>query len=181
MRAIAVFLSVVTLIYLTYSFIIGQKANKITEKALNSPKLVVPAYISDTPLMVEEIWQQLKAERIKAKQPVDKVDSSSLKNKDVLTIGKNKYVLYGIFNANKQNKSANVKENSKKMDVSLGQPFILIKSLVKKGNSEESIMLKVIQGDEISKGVTLTIVTSNSISFKKNDKLVEFKLFEVTK
>ena len=183
MRVIAIFLAVVTLIYLSYSFITEQESNKTTENALSSPTLITPAYISETPLTVEQVWQELKAERIKAKQPVEKKEDNSLKNKDVLTIGENKYALYGIFNANKQheNKSVNVKDKSKELIERPEKPFILIKSLIKKGNSEEALMLKVFPGEELSKGVTLAVVTSNSISFKQNNELIEFKLFEAKK
>ena len=37
------------------------------------------------------------------------------------------------------------------------------------------------QGEELSKGITLIAVTSNSISFQKADELVEFKLFDAKK
>jgi len=185
MKLVAIFMSAVTLVYLVYSFILEQQFDHIVEKTTSSPTLVTPAYISNTPLTVERVWQELKAERIKAKQPVEKNKNNSLKNKDVLTIGENKYVLYGIFNAkfnaNKQHENTNIKNNSENLDEHSEQPFILIKNLVKKNDSEKAFMLKVIQGEELSKGVVLSKVSSNSISFKQNNELIEFKLFDAKK
>ena len=42
-------------------------------------------------------------------------------------------------------------------------------------------MQKVMLGETLSEGITLAAVTSNSISFKQDDELIEFKLFEVHK
>ena len=178
MRIIAVLLSVVMLITLTYLFFIEEKTGQNTEKTSRVTELIIPAYISDTPLEVERVWQQLKADRIKAKQLVEDKTDKTLKNKDVLTLGENKYALYGIFNVHKKGA---IEHDNTGHGGSSGQPFILIKALAKKEKSVEALMLKVMQGDELSKGVILVAVTSNSISFKQDDELIEFKLFEANK
>lgn len=171
MRVIAIFMSVLTLSYLLYSFIIDQQASQVAQHSLGSPKWVVPANISSIPLKVETVWQQLKADRIKAKQPIEKVKQDSLQKKDILTIGENKYALYGIFNG--RNETGNNKQNEP-----LNQAFILIKALENKDKSTDISMLKVLEGDELSEGISLISVTTNSISFKQDDQLIEFKLFE---
>jgi hypothetical protein len=56
--------------------------------------------------------------------------------------------------------------------------FILIKALNKKDKSDEDQMFKVVQGEELSDGITLLTVTNNSIMFKQGAELIEFKLFE---
>ena len=79
MRLIAIIVSAVTLVYLVYGFVIDHQVQQRAEQVIKSPVLVTPAYISDTPLQVEQIWQQLKDERIKAKEPVEKEISDPLK------------------------------------------------------------------------------------------------------
>jgi hypothetical protein len=173
MRFVSILLSIVTLMYLGYLFVNDEKSDRIETYTAKNPKLVIPAYISDTKLEVEKVWQQLKADRIKSKQPVkDNIDETP-KNKDVLTLGENQYALYGIFNASKNDAKEHSRNTSK--------AFILIKALAQKEKSAEALLLKVMQGDELSKGVTLVSVTSNSISFKQDDELIEFKLFEAKK
>jgi hypothetical protein len=171
MRLIAIIVSAVTLVYLVYSFVIEHQEQQRTEQAIKSPVLVIPAYISDTPLLVEQVWQDLKDERRKAKAPIEKEFTDPLNNKDILTIGDNKYALYGIFNG--QNDA-----NSKNRTEPGIQAFILIKTIDKNDKSTKALMQKVILGEKLSKGITLAAVTSNSISFKQDDKLIEFKLFE---
>ena len=179
MRLIATFLSVLVLLYLTYTFVVEEKSNQKPEQAFKTPILIEPAYISSTPLEVERVWQQLKADRLKSKQPVQDKTDEILKSKDVFAIGDSKYTLYGIFNGGEYSKSdVNTKYSHENIASPASQAFILIKALVKTDNSEEVQMLKIAQGEELSKGVTLVTVTSNSISFSKNDELIEFKLFE---
>lgn len=171
MRLAATCLSVITALYLIYAFITEQQGSQDSVQVVTSPKQVVPAYISDTPLLVEQVWQKLKADRIKAAQPIQKADNDVLKGKDVISIGDNKFALYGIFNTSS-------KANKAKHDSRNNQAFILIKGLTKKQQSSEVGMKKVNQGEEISQGVFLVSVTSNSISFKQANDLIEFKLFE---
>lgn len=166
MKLVAIAASVLTLIYLSYSFLAAKQVSQSNHSVVKTLKSVTPAYISDSHLLVEQVWLQLKAERIKAKQTVDKKDSKATKDKDVLTIGDDKYALYGIFNSHKEHDSHS------------GQAFILIKALRQKGKSEESFMLKIKQGEELSSGVTLVAIDTNSISFQLDDELIEFKLFE---
>jgi len=174
MRLIAIIVSVVTLVSLVYSFVLEHQGQQRVEQVINSPVLVTPAYISDTPLQVEQVWQQLKDERLKAKEPAEKETVDPIENKDVLTIGDNKYALYGIFNG--QNK-ANVENHNKPGN----KAFILIKTIEKNDKSTKALMQKVMLGETLSEGITLAAVTSNSISFKQDDELIEFKLFEVNK
>ncbi len=178
MKLVATFLSMLTLVYLTFTFVVDQQASHTTDQKSKSPVLVLPAYTSDTPLVVETIWQQLKADRLKAKQPGTRKIDEALKNRDVLTIGESKYALYGIFNVHKQGV---IEQGKKEIDGHASKAFILIKPLVKKGKSADVVMLKVMQGEDVSEGVTLVTVTSNSISFKHDDELTEFKLFEAKK
>jgi len=181
MRLIAICLSVVTLVYLTYTFFLQTSTNEVAAQKTNTSELIVPAYTNETQLEAEKTWQKLKNDRIKAAQPIadvaDEADNT-LQNKDILAFGDNEYVLYGIFNANKQTNAATKGEKSTK---SPSNAFILIKSLKQKGKSEKNQMLKVRQGEELLTGVTLVTVTSNSISFKQQDKLIKFKLFEPKK
>jgi hypothetical protein len=176
MRLVSILLSAITLMYLGILFVNEEKSDRIEAYTANTPKLVIPAYTSDTQLEVEKVWQQLKADRIKAKQPNKGATDKMPKNKDVLTLGENQYALYGIFNAGKKEA---IEHDSTEHNGSNSQSFILIKALDKKEKSADTLMLKVIQGDELSKGITLVAVTSNSISFKQDNELIEFKLFEV--
>jgi hypothetical protein len=178
MRFVAIFLSLVMLVTLTYQFFIEGKAIQNKDKIVKITELVIPAYISDTPLEVERVWQQLKAKRIKAEQPVEVKSDKSLKNKDVLTLGKSKYALYGIFNSSK---NGVVEGINKRQSGSTAKAFILIKALVNEDKSAEASILKVMQGEELSEGITLVGVSTNTISFKQGDEQIEFKLFETIK
>jgi hypothetical protein len=167
------------LVTLTYLFFIEEKTGKNTGKIVKVTELVIPAYISDTPLEVELVWQQLKADRIKAKQPVEYEADKTINNKDVLTLGDNKYALFGIFNASKHtNESTIAIKNSGMTNDVQSKAFILIKALNKKDKSHEAQMFKVMQGEQLSDGITLLTVTSNSIMFRQGTELIEFKLFE---
>jgi hypothetical protein len=180
MRLIAILLSVMMLVSLTYTFISQDSLSQLSEQSSNSSKLIIPAYISDTPLEVEKVWQQLKADRIKAELPTkDKMDSVPI-NEDVLTVGDNRYVLYGIFNAGNESHATN---NGVASSETSSNAFILIKTLKSESNKkkESSQMRKVVQGEVLSKDVILFSVTSNSISFKQNDELIKFNLFEAKK
>jgi hypothetical protein len=126
MKFIAAFLSIATLGYLTFTFIIDQQASQVTEQAFKAPKLVLPASINDSPLAVETIWQQLKTDRLKAIEPTAEKADEALKNRDVLTIGERKYALYGIFNANKQGV---IEQGKKEIDGYASKAFILMKPL----------------------------------------------------
>lgn len=182
MKFVTIGFSVLTLMYLSYMFIIEDKPNQDAGKTLSQSNLITPAYISDTPLEVEKVWHQLKADRAQAKQPVGDVVDNALKNKDILTVGDNTYALYGIFNASKgSSEDTSAIKNSVKSNDLPSKAFILIKALSKKDKSQKVQMLKVMQGEELSKGITLIAVTSNSISFQKADELVEFKLFDAKK
>ena len=181
MKFVTICLSVVTLMYLSYMFVIEDKSSQNTDKTLSQSHLIAPAHISDTPLEVEKVWHQLKADRVKAKQPVEDAVDDALKNKDVLTVGDNTYALYGIFNVSKDTDA--IKISGKSNDLP-SKAFILIKALSKKSKKDKSQkvqMLKVMQGEELSKGITLIAVTSNSISFQSADELIEFKLFDAKK
>jgi len=151
MRLIATFLSVLTLVYLTYNFIIEQKVNQTTEKTLTPPTLVVPAYISDTPLMVEQVWQQLKAKRNVKTNKTTAVEAQA-STKNILVIGDEEYVLYGIFNESIA-------------------PFILLKG-------KDKIFVKVTKGDTLGENFILAEITHNMIVLTQGDERIEFKLFE---
>jgi|GEM_PF-4365564 len=172
MRLIAIFISVITALYLAYAFIVAQQARQVTAQVITAPKQVIPAYISNTPLLVEQVWQQLKTDRIKVKQPVEKVEKNALKEKDVFSIGNNNYALYGIFNAKRENDSVEHGSHA-------NHAFILIKGLSKEGKLTGTGLQKIMQGSELSQGVFLVAVTSNSISFKQADELIKFKLFDI--
>ncbi len=151
MRLIATFLSVLTLVYLTYSFIIEQKANQTTEKMITPPTLVVPAYISDTPLVVEQVWQQLKAKRnLKINKTIAVEAPTSTKN--ILFIGGEEYVLYGVFSESTA-------------------PFILLKG-------KDKTFMKLTKGETLGEDFILTEITHNMIVLTQGDERIEFKLFE---
>jgi hypothetical protein len=171
MRAIALCISTLTFLWLIYDFVLSQKHNKVILYKASEPQLVEPAHISTSLLAVEQRWQQLKTERTKPKEPLPKVQDTLLKNKEVLSLGGNKYALYGIFNGG-------IEHDSKKQGQHSNQAFILIKAITAKNLASSGLIDKVTIGQVLSQGITLYAVTSNSISFKNNDELITFKLFE---
>lgn len=176
MKIIAIGMSLVIFIYLSMAFFTQQSDHQHSKALFVVPKAMKPAYIGDAPLKVEQEWQKLKVEQL---IPKDNSKVSTDVNKDILSIGEQEYVLYGVFNAANSNELKRLVKNQPKGRIE-NDAFILIKALNTPKNIEAK-MLKVIEGEELSKGVTLAIVTSNSISFKQDDELVEFKLFKAKK
>jgi hypothetical protein len=174
MNKYAFLLSAITLIYLSYTLIVETKSNELIKPPQKIFRLVIPAYISDTPLEAELKWKQLKSDRNKVQKPAGNPEGHVLKGKDVLTIGDNKYALYGIFNSS----DGEAEKGDDKFIELTAQTFILIKKLSKKNNVAGSTMLKIMQGETLSEGIVLVEVTSNSIKFKHDDNFIEIKLFD---
>lgn len=179
MRLIAFACSLLLLVYLAFSFVNQQQEHLSNQQKVVVPQLILPAYITQKHLPVEDIWHKLKLARLKSTEPVDKNKNNTNTNKDLFTIGEQAYLLYGIFNANEANKT----QQSKAAKVSK-QPkaFILIKVSAKAEPPEQNqAMIKLMQGEELSPGVELYRISSNAISFKQNNNIIKFNLFEAKK
>lgn len=123
-----------------------QKANELAEIKVYQPKK-----LQSELLAVEKSWQAKKAERNKESEP-QKEEQAKPVTQQVLAIGDQEYILYGIFNDPKK-------------------PFILLKD--KSGN-----MVRLAKGEQLGQDATLVSLKSNRISFERNSELIEFKLFE---
>lgn len=165
MKIVALITSVLILVYLLIDFV--NKQELLTQKPSIAfvPQTVVPAVIANEPLLAEDMWHKMKAERAKPKQTNNE---QNFAKKELLTIGDKQYILFGIFNAKQKQKQKQINTITGK---DLAAPFILIKA------SDEPI-IKVSLGAELSLGVTLIAVESTIISFKVNNEVIEFKLFE---
>jgi len=163
-------LSLLTLTYLVFSFVEQLQAGELSSQGLTFSKLKVAASIQSDLLPVEIAWHKIKVDSIKAKLPIDKTADLLKSNNDILTFGEKKYILYGIFNSNHSS------ENN--------STFILIKRLNNQTAQEvnnQTSLLNIKQGAELSPGVVLKKVSSNTITFEHNNKVIEFKLFESNK
>jgi len=151
MKLLSILLSIALCAYLALDFVqhagsqaqINSNLQKITAKA--------PARVSEKLLVSEEIWQAAKTKRLEEQKKPTAIKVKP-RNQQVLTIGDQEYILYGIFN-----------------DPS--SPFILLKD-------EAGQMLKLTKGDKLAEDATLVSLHSNKITFDKNNQAVEFKLFE---
>lgn len=169
MNRLTLGLSLLTLIYFVLSFVEQLQAGELSSQGLTFSKLKVPASIQSDLLPVEIAWHKIKSDSIKAKLPIDKTAGLLKSNNDILTFGEKKYILYGIFNSSH---SVNNSDRS---------AFILIKKLnsqTAQGENNKASLLNIKQGGELSPGVVLKKVSSNSITFEHNNKVIEFKLFE---
>lgn len=180
MKVIAISTSIVTLLYLSYAFISETSDIQLAEKDVAELRSVSPILISETRLEAENTWQKLKDQKNKPKIPPVKKKEKAVVNKDIFSIADKRYVLYGIFNAgitNGTKKSEHTKQDSR--------AFILIKSYdndnEKQKNTSKSELLKVVQGEELSPGIKLVALSTDSISFKHEDNIIKFKLFETKK
>ena len=174
MKIISTVLSIATLAYLISAYLSQQGGSQYTDKLIATPQHVTPVLINNTPLEVERIWGNLITERQnEAQKSSDKEQYEPIEKKDTLSIGDQRYVLYGIFNARMSNKeqkgeiSESLKENS----------FILIRAL---NNAEDNQgqMLKISIGQDISPGISLVKISTNSFSFQEGSNITQFKLFE---
>lgn len=179
MKVIAISASIITLLYLIYAFISQTSEIQLTENNIAELRSVTPVLTGETRLEVEKAWRQLKEERNKPKKPVVKKEKKKpVINKDIFSIGDKKYVLFGIFNADitkAPKKTKRIKPDN--------QAFILIKSYddKKQTKAPKSELLKIIQGNELSPGIKLVALSSDSISFKHEDDIIKVKLFETKK
>jgi hypothetical protein len=175
MRIVSILLAVLTFSALTYVFVAEENASNVAEKTHTEPTFVPPVYLGDKLLAVEQIWSKLKAERNKKTQPTEK-PASSLSHASILSIGDNKYALYGIFNANKTaNKADAVKGHN---NVTNEPTFILIKALPKRNAAEVPPMLKIMLGQTLENDIVLVSVSSNSIRFMQHNEVIDINLFE---
>jgi len=165
MKIIALILSTLTMSYLTVDYFIEQQSANQKIQSDVVVKSVIPMSIAKEQLAVEKSWFKLKLDRAKPVAPAVVKKPKKNDKKDILALGNDKYFLYGIFNAQSEKSKA----------------FILVKSLESNSSestSEKTGLLKVMQGTELSAGIILKSVTTNTISFLRNGELIEFKLFE---
>jgi hypothetical protein len=176
MRIVSILLAVLTFLTLTYVFVAEENASNVADKTHAEPIFVAPAFLSDKLLVVEQIWPQIKAERNKKKQPPPEKPTSPLSQKSVLSIGDNKYALYGIFNANQTPSKVDAANNHN--NLANEATFILIKALANKNAAQAPPMLKVMLGQTLENDIVLVSVSSNSIRFMQHNEVIDIKLFE---
>ena len=153
MKIIALIASLLTLVYLSISYVSEQQSFKVKQTSVIKLESISPAVISKELLLVEKSWHQLKAERTKPSKTNTTVESST--NQKILMINDKTYVLYGIFNAENDIKQKNpLKAQSQ---VLLSNAFILIKA-------EDEPMKKIVVGKELTTGVVLLTVNTNEFS-----------------
>jgi hypothetical protein len=171
-KALAFLTSLLSATLLILPFVSQQQKEKIIDNSISSPELVKPSLISSNPLDAELAWKALKTKRLDLEnnQSVDSLKSS---NEDILTLGNLTYVLYGVFNANDEKKSTEQGQGNS------SGAFILLKMLTNNGSTNDAVGLqKIPLGSELSPGIELVEITTNSIRFKQNNSLLEFKLFK---
>ena len=120
------------------------KPNRLTNTAF-----VNPAKLENSQLEVEKHWRKLKALR-----NIKVVDTNVTHDKaqNILSIGNEKFTLYGIFSESET-------------------PFILLKGIDNKS-------VKLSKGDTLNEQYTLTEVKHNTIAFNHENERIEFKLFK---
>lgn len=110
-------------------------------------------------LPIEKDWARKeppkKIAKPKTQKTTENKESTNKSELPTLDIAGVKYRLKGIF-------------------TNLEKPFIILQD-------PKNTLLKVNQGDDISKGNTLLQVFPDRISIKSNNKAIEFKLFEINK
>lgn len=152
MKLVAILFSSIVFVVLLADFIEVDLDNSTSRIKTNVQAFNKPARLDNTLLEVENKWSEFKEKRNIKKPDTNKVDVST---KNILTIGDEEYVLYGIFSENTA-------------------PFILLK-----GKGENSIKLS--QGDSLGKSFVLTEINHNIIVFTHSGERIEFKLFERNK
>lgn len=168
MNKLALLLSFITLLLLSANFFSSNAQEVKNSRGEVTTLLYDPVVISKTPLALENRWLELqnqaelaKAESLAAK---NKKDISTIDKTKLLIVGDNSYQLLGIF-------------------VSPSTPFILVKSLnpvstVQAENTSTSGIIKLLKGQELSLGITLTKLTSSKIVLQGKNETFEFELFK---
>lgn len=159
MKWLTISLSILTLYYLVNS-LVSEDGSIIEDKKLstistfsqpnkNTLKLAIEA---DWLIDHEKIAQEKKLKQAQANKKADVVTQKPVKLYPTLTIAGVDYQLLGIFKSN-------------------NLPFILIKA-------NKLAIKKVVQGAEVSPGITLQQVLANKITLFSAGNTIEFKLFE---
>lgn len=151
MRMIALVLSLLVLLFLGSEFLANNNDGSIRESSIKMNDFDSPPVLSAEVLPVETHWLSLKNERTNALKQVGQSQTQDT-SKALLSIGDQRYRLYGIFNER-------------------GIPFVLLK-----GDDTEFIKLK--QGDVLNTNATLVEIDVDRIVFTTNDERIEYKLFE---
>lgn len=152
MKWLAAILSVLTVLGLFSSLDENAPPSSNTASILEVPKSINP--IKEQPqLTAEKQWLAYINEPKEPEVKAPEVQEDSKKSAfPTLTIDNVDYQLLGIF---KQNQL----------------PFILLK-----GAATELVKLQ--EGDELSKGVVLQTITPDAVIIAKGDETIKFKLFE---
>lgn len=161
MNKLTIATSMITLILLSFfSFDSDNQISK-NDKGITSKAIHEISMLDKNQLEIEKEWLALQAlsdlekqKKILAKQPESNSNAKSL------TIGGNDYNLLGIF-------------------IAQSESFILISpKLIDEKTNQKANMMKILQGQEITAGITLGELTSDKITLKSTEGTFEFKLFE---
>ncbi|WP_286265495.1 hypothetical protein [Thalassotalea atypica] len=151
MRVLPLILSLLTFTYLASDYFEFADAQAQNSAAQVNVKPYQPKTLAKEPLAAEQSWLAKKLERAEKNAP-KKVEKVAATSQQVLALGDQEYILYGIFNDPQK-------------------PFILLKG-------ESGNMVRLAKGDKLGQDATLVDLKSNKISFDRNSELIEFKLFE---
>jgi len=149
-------LSLLTFIFLSLEFFETVEELPIKKQVKVSQHIVEPLVVINELLDVEKRWLELQkqADLDKANKLAN-TNKAPLNNGDKLfTVGDSSYRLLGIF-------------------VNQDKPFILVRK-----NDGSNTVMKIILGQELSTGIVLSELTSNTIKLQGNDEIFEIKLFE---
>ena len=153
MKYLTAILSLITVSILFNSLVVKNAINTDSVKTFNVPKKINPVAES-VQLKSEKDWLAYVNEQKKIELPTEKKIELEEKSSffPTLKIGDENYQLLGIFKQNKQ-------------------PFILLKGI----NTD---LVKLQEGDELSKSITLKKITSSAIIILHGEETIKFKLFE---
>lgn len=172
MNKLTIILSFLTFAWLSVDlFATGDNDETVVSDKMAS-KFYPPLSVVESLLAIEEHWMKLQKEDEEAQAEKLARNNKSLEpevdKSKLLLIGDDSYQLLGIF-------------------VTQSTPFILVK-LLSKTSDQNSIkntpsarssgIIKVLKGQEMSPGITLTELTSSKIILQGKDETFEFKLFE---
>lgn len=158
MKGLAIILSLLTLVYLSNSVSLHNDLESKNAAENSVLSLFLPNHPNER-LAIENDWSPQAKKNTKTPKIAKKINDQQTKTKKdlrpILIIAGINYRLMGIFNNNQT-------------------PFIILENPSKK-------LLKISQGQEVSKGNVLKNVLADRIAIKSNEKITEFKLFELNK
>lgn len=155
MKIVSILLSMLVFITLSVNFINTDNKNTVGKVETNNQGFNQPVRLDDALLEVEKKWEELKAKRNVKTNKTAKVETP-VNTKNILAIGDEEYVLYGIFSESTA-------------------PFILLKG---KDKSKENAFMKLTLGETLGENFILAEIYHNMIVFTQGDERIEFKLFE---